>query len=90
MYTQNGELIYTALFILNVGSNWGGGGLHTLRQLYPREESPVTIVEEAGWAPGPVWTVVTGVEEEYLLRPPRFEPRTIQPCMYICIYIHEH
>jgi len=90
MYTQKGKLIHTALLILNVGTNWGGGGKHTLRPLYPREEGSVTIVEEAGWAPEPVWTVVTGVEEEYLLCPPRFEPPTIQLCMYICIYIHEH
>ena len=24
--------------------------------LYPGEEDPVPIVQEAGWAPGPVWT----------------------------------
>jgi hypothetical protein len=24
--------------------------------LYPRERDPVPIVQEAGWAPGPVWT----------------------------------
>jgi hypothetical protein len=90
MYTQKGELIHTALLILNVGSNWGGVGQHRLRPFYPREEGPLTIVEEAGWVPGPVWTVVTGVEEECLLCPPKFEPRTFQPCMYICIYIHEH
>jgi hypothetical protein len=29
----------------------------TSRQLYPRERDPVSILEEAGWAPGPVWTV---------------------------------
>jgi len=28
----------------------------TPRQLYPRETNPVPIVQEAGWAPGPVWT----------------------------------
>ena len=25
-------------------------------QLYPRERNPAPIVQEAGWAPGPVWT----------------------------------
>jgi len=36
----------------------------------------------------PVWTVVTGVEEEYVLCPPRFEPRTIRPfCIYVSIYM---
>jgi hypothetical protein len=27
----------------------------TPRPLYPRERDPVPIVQEAGWAPGPVW-----------------------------------
>jgi hypothetical protein len=39
----------------------------TPRALYPRE-IPGTIVKEAGWAPGPVWT---GVEN--LDRPARSE-----------------
>jgi hypothetical protein len=29
----------------------------TPRPLYPQERDPVTIVQETGWAPGPVWTV---------------------------------
>jgi hypothetical protein len=28
----------------------------TLRPLYSRERDPVSIVQGAGWAPGPVWT----------------------------------
>ena len=28
----------------------------THRPLYPRESEPVPIVQEAGWAPGSVWT----------------------------------
>ena len=28
----------------------------TPRPLYPQERDPVPIVQEAGWAPGPVWT----------------------------------
>jgi hypothetical protein len=28
----------------------------TPRPLYPRERDPVPIVQEAGWAPGRVWT----------------------------------
>jgi hypothetical protein len=28
----------------------------TPRPLYPQERDPVSIVQEAGWAPGPVWT----------------------------------
>ena len=34
---------------------------------------PVPIVQEAGWAPGPVWT---GAEN---LDPRGFDPRTVQP-----------
>jgi hypothetical protein len=28
----------------------------TPRPLYPHEDDPISIVEDAGWAPGPVWT----------------------------------
>jgi hypothetical protein len=34
---------------------------------------PVPIVQEAGWAAGPVWTVAEN------LAPPGFEHRTVQP-----------
>ena len=40
--------------------------------LYPGKD-PATIVQEAGWAPGPIWT---GAKN---LHPPGFEPRTVQP-----------
>ena len=42
------------------------------RPLYPGKKA-VTIVQKAGWAPGPVWT---GAEN---LAPRGFDPRTIQP-----------
>ena len=35
---------------------------------------PVPIVQEAGWAPGPVWTGA----ENLALHPPEFDPRTVQ------------
>ena len=41
--------------------------------LYAWERDPVPIVQEAGWAPGVVWT---GVEN---LPPPGFDPRAVQP-----------
>jgi hypothetical protein len=41
--------------------------------LYSREREPVPIVEEAGWAPGPVWT---GAEP---LPPLGFDPWAVQP-----------
>jgi len=45
----------------------------TPRPLFTPGKDPVPIVQEAGWAPGPVWT---GAEN---LAPHRFVPRTVQP-----------
>jgi hypothetical protein len=44
----------------------------TFRPLYPREREPVLIVQEAGWAPGPVWT---GTEN---LAPTGIQSRSVQ------------
>jgi hypothetical protein len=46
------------------------GGQRHSRPLYPREGDPVTIVEEAGWAPMPVWKIAenlapTGIRYAY-------------------------
>jgi hypothetical protein len=40
---------------------------------FPRERDSVPIVQDAGWAPGPVWTV------RKISPPPEFDPRTVQP-----------
>jgi hypothetical protein len=48
------------------------GQLHAPAALYPGKD-PVSIVQEGGWAPGPVWT---GAEN---LPPQGFDPRTIHP-----------
>jgi hypothetical protein len=45
----------------------------TPHRLYPRETDPVPIIQEAGWAPGSVWT---GAETP---PPAGFDPRTVQP-----------
>jgi hypothetical protein len=46
----------------------------TPRPLYPRERNPVSAVQEAGWAPGPVWT-----GDENLAPPPLgFDPWNVQ------------
>ena len=50
----------------------GVGGCQDPAAFNPGKE-PVPIVQEAGWAPGPVWT---GAEN---LAPPGFDPRTFQP-----------
>ena len=38
------------------GTRWGWGVSVTPRPLFTSEKEPVPIVQEAGWAPGPVWT----------------------------------
>ena len=47
------------------------GQRHAPAALYP-EKDPVPIVQEAGWAPGPVWAAEN-------LAPPGCDPRTVQP-----------
>jgi hypothetical protein len=39
----------------------------------PQERDTVPIVQETGWAPGPVWTSTKN------LAPPGFDPGTVQP-----------
>jgi len=43
------------------------------RPLFTPRKDPVPIVQEAGWAPGPIWT---GVEN---LAPSGIRSRTVQP-----------
>jgi len=45
----------------------------TLRSFYLREEEPVPVLQEAGWAPGPVWT---GEKISFLTG---FDTRSVQP-----------
>ena len=49
------------------------GGKHHAPAALPLERDPVPIVQEAEWAPGPVWT---GAEN---LPPSVFDPGTVQP-----------
>ena len=49
------------------------GQRHAPAALYPGKD-PVPIVQEAVWAPGPVWT-----DAENLPPPPGFDLRTVQP-----------
>jgi hypothetical protein len=44
-----------SLLFFNLGTRWGWVVNATPRPLYPRERDPVPIVQDAGWAPGPVW-----------------------------------
>ena len=56
-----------------------GGQRHAHGRFTPMKD-PVPIVQETGWAPGPVWT---GVEN---LPPPQpgFHPRTVQSVASRC------
>ena len=56
------------------GTRRGWGVSVTPRPLFTSRKDPVHIVQEAGWAPGPVWTGAVS-----LAPPPGFDPRTVQP-----------
>jgi hypothetical protein len=43
----------------------------TPRPLYPRERDPVPIVQEAGWAPGSVWTAAENLAPTGIRSPDR-------------------
>jgi hypothetical protein len=61
-----------ALFFLNLGAKWGWVVNATHQPLYPHETDAVPILQEAGWAPGLVWT------DAKILPPPAFNPQTAQ------------
>ena len=50
------------------------GSVSRHRPLYTPGKDPVPIVQEAGWAPGPVWT-----DAGNLALPLGFDPQTVQP-----------
>jgi hypothetical protein len=61
------------MFILHKLLEGGEGSSSPPRPLFTPGKDPVSILQEAGWSPGPVWT---GAEN---LAPPGFDPRTFQP-----------
>ena len=70
-----GEQRYSSTLSLTLALDGVGGQQHAPAALYPRKD-PVPIVQEAGLAPGPVWTVaenlaLTGIR--YPDRPARSE-----------------
>ena len=62
-----------ALLFLDHDTRRGWGVSVTPQPLFTAGKDPVPIVEEAGWAPGPVWT---GAEN--LAPSPGFDPGTVQ------------
>jgi hypothetical protein len=67
-----GEYRYSSTLSITSALHVLGGQRHAPAAL-PPERDPVPIVQEAGWAPGQVWT---GAEN---LAPPGFDPWTLQP-----------
>jgi hypothetical protein len=64
--------MYSSTFSLTSALDGVGGQRHAQTDL-PPGKYPEPIVQEAGWAPEPVWTGA-----EYSL-PPGSDPRTVQP-----------
>ena len=62
-----------AKLFLNLGTRMGVCGQHHAPAAFTPGQVPVPIVQEAGWAPDPVWI---GAENLAL---PGFDPRTFQP-----------
>jgi len=56
----------------------GRGWLTKRPSRFSPRKDPVSIVYEAGWAPGPVWTVAKN------LAPTQIRFRTVQPI--VCLY----
>ena len=59
--------MYSSTLFLDLGTRRELGVSVTPRPLSTLGENPVSIVEEAGWAPGAVWKAEN-------LAPPGFEP----------------
>ena len=55
----------------NLGRTWFGWSKPRLGRFSSWERDPTPVIQEAGWAPGPLWT---GVEKSPLLG---FDPRTL-------------
>jgi len=63
-----------ALLCHDMALEGGEGSASRPGHSLPPGKDPVPIVQEAGWAPGPIWT-----SAENLASPPGFDPRTVQP-----------
>jgi hypothetical protein len=75
-----------ALIFPDLGARRGWVVSTTPRPLYP-EKDPVPIVQEAGWAPGPVWTCEKNLAPTRIRSPDR--PARSQSLYRIMIYRDE-
>jgi len=57
---RGGVDLHTDLLIINLGARRGEVYNAKPQPFYPGEYTPVFIVRETGWAPGPVLTDVSG------------------------------
>jgi len=67
-----------ALPFLDRGTRRGSGFSVTPRPLFTPEKDPVPIVQEGGWAPGPVWTGAENLAPTGIRSPDR--PAHSQSC----------
>jgi hypothetical protein len=70
MKAQRGRRIIALLFF-NLGARWGWVVNATPWPLYPRERDPLSIEQEAGWAPELVWTGVENLAPTGIRSPDR-------------------
>ena len=75
-----------ALLFLDHGTRRGWGISVTPRPLFTSGKDPVPIVEEAGWAPGPVWTGAENLAPT-LIRSPDCPARS-QSLYWLCYPAH--
>jgi hypothetical protein len=69
--TSHRESRGIALTFLDHGARRGWGVNVTLRPLFTPRKDPVTIVQEAGWALGPVWTGAENLASTAIRSPDR-------------------
>jgi hypothetical protein len=80
------EQSYSSTLSLNSAIDWGWVVNATHRPLHTRERDPVSIVQEAGWATGLVWTAAENLASTGIRPPDRpacsekpYRPRYLGP-----------
>ena len=87
-----------AVFSRTFGTRWGGGQPHVPPASTPGKD-PLTIVQEAGWAPGPVWTGAKNLASKGIRSPDRptrsqslyrlsYPAHCVCVCVCVCVYIY--
>jgi hypothetical protein len=71
--SQEGGVVKVQLYSFLTSALEGGGWSSPRPGRFTPGKDPVPIVQEAGWAPGPVWTW------RKISLPQGFDPRTVQP-----------